>query len=384
MASIRKDPRGKSPYWYACYTLPNGRRTQRTTGTSDRNEARRIADKMEDCSKDAVRGRLTEKAARAAVSSMYEIVNGSNLPSTSIRDHLKAWLARKAVEAKPSTHTRYVTVVEHFLHHLGDIAERDISYLDAKTIAGIRDKISKEKSPSTANHAIKVIRAALNQARRDGLVDQNEASKITLIKCHTNKRESFSMDQIRRLLSVANEEWRGIILAGLYTGQRLGDIATLTWSNIDLQKEEIHHFADKQGKSIHIPIAKPLMEYLETIPAGDIPNAPLFPKASHAVLSQEGRTATLSGQFRRIMESAGLVPKRTWKSTGKGRKSTRQFNPLTFHSLRHTATSLFKEAGVPHAVVQDIIGHESEAVSRIYTHIGDQAKRDAIRKLPKL
>jgi len=192
------------------------------------------------------------------------------------------------------------------------------------------------------------------------------------------------MDQIKRLLSVANEEWRGIILAGLYTGQRLGDIATLTWSNIDLQKEGIHHFADKQGKSIHIPIAKPLMEYLETIPAEDIPNAPLFPKASHAVLSQEGRTATLSGQFRRIMESAGLVPKRTWKSTGKGRTSTRQFNPLTFHSLRHTATSLFKEAGVPHAVVQDIIGHESEAVSRIYTHIGDQAKRDAVNKLPSL
>ena len=122
----------------------------------------------------------------------------------------------------------------------------------------------------------KAARAALNQARRDGLVDQNEASKITLIKCHTNKRESFSMDQIKRLLSVANEEWRGIILAGLYTGQRLGDIATLTWSNIDLQKEEIHHFADKQGKSIHIPIATPLMEYLETISAGDIPDAPLF------------------------------------------------------------------------------------------------------------
>ena len=384
MASIRKDPRGKSPYWYACYTLPNGRRTQRTTGTKDRGQARRIADQMEDCSKDAARGRLTEKAARAAVSSMYAIVNGSNLPSTSIRDHLRAWLERKAVEAKPATHTRYATVVEHFLRHLGDIADRDISYLDAKTIVGIRDKISKEKSPSTANHAIKVIRAALNQARRDGLVDQNEASKITLIKCHTNKRESFSMDQIKRLLSVANEEWRGIILTGLYSGQRLGDIATLTWSNIDLQKEEIHHFADKQGKSIHIPIAKPLMEYLETIPAEDIPNAPLFPKASHAVLSQEGRTATLSGQFRRIMESAGLVPKRTWKSTGKGRTSTRQFNPLTFHSLRHTATSLFKEAGVPHAVVQDIIGHESEAVSRIYTHIGDQAKRDAVNKLPSL
>jgi integrase len=315
---------------------------------------------------------------------MYTIASGGTLPSTSIRDHLKAWLERKAIEAKPATHRRYSTVVGHFLRHLGDIADRDISHLDAKTIAGVRDKISKEKSPSTANHAVKVIRAALNQARRDGLVDQNEASKITLIKCHPNRRESFSLDQIARLLSVANEEWTGIILAGLYTGQRLGDIATLTWNNIDLQKREIHHFAEKQGKSINIPIAEPLMEYLESTPAGDVPDAPLFPKAYDRVLSQEGRTGTLSGQFRRIMEAAGLVPKRTWKSTGKGRTATRVFNPLTFHSLRHTATSLFKEAGVPHAVVQDIIGHESEAVSRIYTHVGDPAKRDAINKLPNL
>ena len=47
MASIRKDPRGKSPYWHACLTLPDGRRTQRTTGSTNRLEAQRIADKME-------------------------------------------------------------------------------------------------------------------------------------------------------------------------------------------------------------------------------------------------------------------------------------------------------------------------------------------------
>ena len=47
MASIRKDPRGKSPYWHACLTLPDGRRTQRTTRSTNRQEAQRIANKME-------------------------------------------------------------------------------------------------------------------------------------------------------------------------------------------------------------------------------------------------------------------------------------------------------------------------------------------------
>src|SRR5260370_24957336 len=32
---------------------------------------------------------------------------------------------------------------------------------------------------------------------------------------------------------------------------------------------------------------------------------------------------------------------------------------VTFHSLRHTAVTLLKDAGVPQAVVQELIGHDS-------------------------
>lgn len=39
---------------------------------------------------------------------------------------------------------------------------------------------------------------------------------------------------------------------------------------------------------------------------------------------------------------------------------------------------------VPAAVAMDIIGHESKAISRQYTHIEAATKRAALRKLPKL
>jgi len=55
---------------------------------------------------------------------------------------------------------------------------------------------------------------------------------------------------------------------------------------------------------------------------------------------------------------------------------------ISFHSLRHTATSLMKNAGVPQSVVMDIIGHESSAISQAYTHVGDAEKRQAIATLP--
>ena len=50
------------------------------------------------------------------------------------------------------------------------------------------------------------------------------------------KRRPFTKPEIRKLLKVADFEWRGIILCGLYTGLRISDIALLTWENLDLVK----------------------------------------------------------------------------------------------------------------------------------------------------
>ena len=58
------------------------------------------------------------------------------------------------------------------------------------------------------------------------------------------------------------------------------------------------------------------------------------------------------------------------------------FNELSFHALRHTATSLMKNAGVSPAIVQDIIGHESPAISAHYTRIEESTKRLAVDALP--
>jgi hypothetical protein len=43
---------------------------------------------------------------------------------------------------------------------------------------------------------------------------------------------------------------------------------------------------------------------------------------------------------------------------------------------------LLKNAGVSDVVARDIIGHESEAVSRNYTHIDTETKRRAIDAMP--
>jgi len=70
------------------------------------------------------------------------------------------------------------------------------------------------------------------------------------------------------------------------------------------------------------------------------------------------------------------------RTDGKGRAALRTLNEISFHALRHTATSLLKNAGASDVVAMDIIGHETKAVSQEYTHIDMDTKRRAINAMP--
>ena len=382
MAWLRKIPR--SPYWQAIIYLPDGRKTTKSTGTTKKRDAQQIADQFEQASGAGKSGKLTERLARGTISHIFAIANQDKLEASTTEDYLRNWLKRKQIESSEATADRYASLVQRFLTRIGAKAKLDIMHLNSKDISKARDEVSKKLTPSTANMMVKVIRTALNQALRDGFIDTNEANKVTLIKRHEKaNRRPFSQREIRRLLKAADFEWQGIILCGLYTGQRLTDIALLTWENLDLVNENLNFHTRKTNRSMALPLAKQLKEYFDKIPAGDDPKAPLFPTA-YARRIRNNNAGPLSNQFNKVMVKAGLAEHKSHQSTGKGRTSKRKLNELSFHCLRHTATSMLKNAGVSDAVARDIIGHDSEAISRQYTHIDLAAKRKAIEALPDI
>jgi integrase len=327
MASIKKHP--KSPFWMACFTLPDGRRTTRSTGTINKKEAQRVANHFEDAANEGKARRLTESRARKTIADIFALANPDTLASSSISDFLSAWLKRKELEAGDKTHSRYETVVDQLNRYLGARANQDITHLNAREIAGFREHLTQRVSAGTVN------------------------------------------------------EWRGMILFGIYSGLRLGDIATLTWRNIDLQAAELSLTTAKTGREQILPLAKPLLKHLENLPVGDDPEAPLFPDA-FAAKQRSHYGGTLSNQFYEILVKANLAIARPHQNTGKGRSGKRAPSVLSFHSLRHTATSMLKNAGISDSVAKDIIGHESAAVSANYTHIDRETKRQALDKLPDL
>src|SRR5215813_1065296 len=129
------------------------------------------------------------------------------------------------------------------------------------------------------------------------------------------KRRAFTLAEIKRILKACGHdvEWRGLVLFGLYLGQRLGDLARLTWRAVDLDSGEIAFSTRKTGRRIVLPLVQPLADYLASLPASDNPNAYIFPNSA-----KHKRTASLSNHFREILVDAGLVQPRDYKTTRRG------------------------------------------------------------------
>jgi integrase len=229
---------------------------------------------------------------------------------------------------------------------LGAKADGPITEITKNDLVFYRNSLAARVSAKTANHNLTCAKMVFLSARRDGVLSENPAEFVEGVRQRNGEkaqRRAFSIEELKAILDVADPEWRSMILFGIYTGQRLSDIAQLSWSNIDLEKGELRLTTQKTNKALILPLASPLQRHLEVLPSSDDPHAALHPRAARA-FSKHGRSAALSNQFSDLLANAGLRPRKNHKSTGKGRDASREQTTLSFHSLHRTATTLLHEA----------------------------------------
>ena len=235
------------------------------------------------------------------------------------------------------------------------------------------------------SRSLKFLRMVFGAARREGFIVEDPCDGMGKLK-QTEKANTraFTLPELKTLLAHADDEWRSLIMFGLYTGQRLKDLALLTWQNIDLLTGEIRLVTSKTGRQQIIPMATPLRIHIEALPSSDDPKQPVHERA-FGILKRQGRSGTLSRMFYDMMADIGMVAKRDHhRARADKSNSRRERSEISFHALRHTATSLMKNAGISPAIVQEFIGHDSPAMSAHYTHIETSALRKAAESLPDI
>jgi len=380
MASIHKDPRGKSPFWYCAYRLPNGKRTFRSTKLTDRKAAEEFCHRLEYASHQSKEGRLTQARARELISEIVEHATGEPLRNHTAEEWLREWLQGKKATKAQATSLKYTNAVNCFLASLGTRAKLNVNQIAPRDVHRFQQgEVDAGKYLSTCNDHVKIVRMAFTSARKLGYITHNPAEAVeTLPEDSESPKQPFTLEQIKALLRHAEGDWKGVIMMTLYTGMRLKDVANLRWENVDLPNKWISFKAGKTRQRIKIPMHDALHEFLLELPAPDSGDACLFPSLA------EKRTSGKSGlsqAFKRIMEEAQVRGEVVRERQG---KSGRSVGTLSFHSLRHTLVSLMANAGVPVEVRQKFTGHTSAEMNQHYTHHEVATLRAAVEKLPSL
>lgn len=391
--SLRRDARGRSPFWICCYTSGTGQRLQKSTkitikplkgekrkdgsvktAADKRREAWEACLAIERAEDHARNGTLTEQQAKKIIGEILERTTGEPLHSYTTRDWFSHWLDLKEKVRAGKTMDRYRQVIRDFIASLGGRANLALAHMTPKDVLAYRNLLTAAgKTGRTANLSIKVVSAALNAAVRQHIIESNPATALEGLPVNGEEKGTFTPAQVSKLLRAADGDWPGAILLAYFSGARLSDVANMSWSAVDWRDKVIRFTPSKRKKELTIPL-HPQLER-ELLKNAGIGKAAMFP--SLAGKGTGGRHG-LSGRFTAIMEKAGIEVTRTELSGG------RSLSNLSFHSLRHSFNSAMANAGVAQEIRQKLTGHSSADTNKVYTHHEIETLRAAIGKIPRI
>jgi integrase len=389
MATVfrKTNPNGEeSPFWYASIKRADGTWIKKSTKETDKGKALEMALAWQQGERDAAGGTLTHQRTLEILNETLRRTGEAVIEVITARRWLNDWLRGKEKATKERTVAEYRTTINGFLEHLGDRADLSLEAIRSGDVLEWREMLSKKKKlhPGTINNRIKILRMPFEVAREQGLLRVNPASARmlqSLIVTEEQKMEkgTFTAEQTKKLLTVAGDQWGGVIRFAFYTGARLRDLTNLRWNNIDLTNGTMTLTpmkTDRKGKKLTLPLHPDLAQWLLERPTTDDGKAYLFPDLANR--SSGGREG-LSYDFQKLMKAAGIAAEYEYlEAEGDARKRIK----LSFHSFRHAFSSMLANAGVPQEIRQKLTGHASAEVHALYTHHDMEVLREATAKLP--
>jgi integrase len=409
MASIHRK-RGasgaQSPYWIAKFRGPDRKVVWLTTKMEDSRKAQAVADSWERAARLAERWELTQGRTQKILADITELTKevwsgsqavavtekflngllagtiGETLAGQNFADFTAEWLKDKkdARETAASTLIRYEGIVNRFLDYLPEKRRQaSVGSISAGEIGKFRNsEIQAGKTAGTANLGIRVLRSVFNDARRQGVIQNNPADAVRFLLEEPDERKPFTEDEVKALLREADPDWKGAILIAFHAGLRLGDCADLSWDSYDPVNRRLSFRPKKTSlrarRNTVIALHSDIVTYLDSLPVSDLPGQKLFPNLAGR---ESGGDRGLSTVFAQLITKAGIRVERGAEKTGKGR----QFKTLTFHSLRHSFVSRLANAQVSADIRKELVGHSSDEVHRRYVHLDSSLQEKAIANL---
>lgn len=375
MASVRW--REDRKCWVACYSLPDGRRKQISTGLCEKdqkNEALQVALTLENSGNLAKRGLLSRQRVLALLDEISQAAGARSLVSQmSAKVFLDRYFKSVSVGITESTARRYRSYIDQFVESLGVAASQPMAFIDTMLLSEWRDdRLIAGAAPKTINNQIVFLRSAFREALSQGVIIEDPFPSLSNAKGAKKPiKQPFNRDQLEALLKVTKGEWRMLFLVAYYTGQRERDCRLLEWKSVDFAAGAIHFSRRKNKDVFTAPMHPRLFRHLRwwrLQSEGQV----VLPRL--AKMKQTGGYS-FAHVFRfQILPKIGIVQPYI---KGPGRAQSR----YSFHSFRHALSSALNESGASEVDRMAIVGHTSQAVNRGYTHTHIEHLRAVLAKV---
>lgn len=329
--------------------------------SSPTSSALTLKDAIEDFIAERKRGdqwtQSTEKDRRAQFSLLCEIL-GENISLVSIQAQ-HAMNVKKILQELPKGRNK-------------NPKTRNLPITEAVKVHGVEKLHVK-----TVNEYLTAYQSLFGWASDNGIIERNPFKNLAIKqkKSRQENRQAFTTDQIQSILSAIQPEktskpyrYWGVML-GIYTGARLNEIAQLELEDIK-QSEGIWYFDINDEADEDSPHQKRLKN------ESSKRRVPIHDALLSAGIIEYAEQLKKAGHKR-------LFPDLTYVEGHKyGRKLGRWFNDtllvslgmkgskLSFHSFRHTFTTVLLNAGVQEGIVQELLGHAKHGTTQVVYNKG--------------
>ena len=193
-----------------------------------------------------------------------------------------------------------------------------------------------------------------------------------------------TVEQYRTLLSNLPEHLRPLLSLAVYTGMRKGEIVSLRWSQVDLERGTLSLSAldTKTHAPRIVPISVEPLMMLRNLKAKRDTLCPSFKLVFHRLPRPQEKKhfpALLPlGDFRKAWEQACCA-----SSLGEmtGPAGAKVYRGLLFHDLRRSGARFLIRSGIHPHVTMKITGHKTDSMLRRYNIVDERDLRDAAKKL---
>jgi integrase len=335
-------------------------------------------------------GRTKKEVQEKLLQAQQTLVQGMSLPDErqKVGAFLDRWLedtARSSV--RTNTYASYSRMLR--LHVSEDMRRVPLAKLTPQHVQALLNAKSEGgMSPRSVQYLRAILRRALNQAVRWGLVARNAAALVDPPRVERPRVQPLNPDEARDFLAAVRENR----LEALYTvamaiGLRQGEALGLRWQDVDLEGGTLRVTMQLQRIDGQLTLVEPkTRESRRTL---SLPSVAIQALRDHRVRQLEERLAAgdrwldrglvfctsrgtpicavnLSREYHRLLKRTGI-------------------RRIRFHDLRHTCATLLLVQGVAPRVIMDLLGHTQISTTMdTYAHVMPALQKEAAAKMDEL